>query len=139
MAKEFNHGIRLVDAGNEPRSLETYDQTSIGAVVTAPDADKDLYPYDTPVVIYTHEIDKITRLGPAGTALDVVYAVRAQGIEGKLVIVRVEEKSTPEETRAAIIGSSVSMTGVHALSYARGHTGVEPGILNCPRLRQRPG
>lgn len=132
MAKEFNHGIRLVDAGNEPRSFETYDQTSIGAVVTAPNADKDLYPYDTPVVIYTHEIDKLVKLGSHGTALDVIYAVRAQGIEGKLVIVRVEEKSTPEETRTAIIGSSASMTSVYALSYARGHTGVEPGILIVP-------
>lgn len=132
MAITFNHGLRVVDAGSNTRSLETANTTSIGAVVTAPDADPTLFPLNEPVAIFTHEIDKVTKLGTTGTALDVVNAVKAQGIEGRIVFVRVEEGASADVTRKNLIGSAASMTGVHALSYARGHTGVEPGILIVP-------
>lgn len=132
MAKSFNHGISVIDASSEPRFFETVNTTSIGAVVTAPDADTALFPLNEPVAIFTHEVDKVAKLGQTGTALDVVNAVKAQGIEGRIVFVRVEEGSTAEDTRKNLIGSAASMSGVHALSYARGHTGCEPGILIAP-------
>uniref|UniRef100_UPI0035D100D9 phage tail sheath subtilisin-like domain-containing protein n=1 Tax=Bartonella sp. PS7NMGDW TaxID=3243574 RepID=UPI0035D100D9 len=132
MATEFNHGIRIVEAGEDSRPLATFDQTAIGAVVTAPDADNQVFPLDEPVLVFTHEGEKIQKLGTRGTALDVINAVRAQGIEAQIILVRVEEKSTIAETQTEMVGSNAHLTGVHALSHARGHLGVEPGILLAP-------
>ncbi|KAA6405752.1 phage tail sheath C-terminal domain-containing protein [Candidatus Tokpelaia sp.] len=128
----FNHGVQIIDESEGVRALAEAGQTSIGAVITAPAADAKLFPLDEPVAFFTHELDKVAALGASGTGLDIVNAVKAQGIEGSLVFVRVEEKDTPEATRAAIIGSAASNTGVHALEQAFGHTGVEPGIIMAP-------
>ncbi|WP_208431581.1 phage tail sheath C-terminal domain-containing protein [Bartonella doshiae] len=132
MATEFNHGIRIVEAGEDSRPLATFDQTAIGAVVTAPDADNQVFPLNEPVLLFTHETDKLKKLGIRGTALDVINAVCAQWIEAQVILVRVEEKSTIAETQAEMVGSYASLTGVHALKHARGHLGVEPGILLAP-------
>uniref|UniRef100_UPI0035CF24FD phage tail sheath family protein n=1 Tax=Bartonella sp. AP331QHHD TaxID=3243490 RepID=UPI0035CF24FD len=104
----------------------------IGAVVTAPDADNQVFPLDEPVLVFTHEGEKIQKLGTRGTALDVINAVCAQGIEAQIILVRVEEKSTIAETQTEMVGSNTHLTGVHALAHARGHLGVEPGILLAP-------
>jgi len=128
----FNHGTRVISAGSEPRPVEVADVSTIGAVVTAPDADATIFPLDEPVAFYTHEADKVTALGAAGTAIDIVNAVRAQGIEARLVFSRVDEGIDADATRANMMGSAASMTGIHALSYARGHVGVEPDLLIAP-------
>lgn len=128
----FNHGTRVVQAGSEPRPVEVADVSTIGAVVTAPEADAAVFPLDEPVAFYTHEADKVAALGATGTAIDIVNAVRAQGIEARLVFSRVAEGVDADATRAAMMGSAASMTGVHALSYARGHVGVEPDLLIAP-------
>lgn len=128
----FNHGTRVVQAGSDPRPIEVADVSSIGAAVVAPNADPAVFPPDEPVAFFTHEADKITALGEGGNALDIVNAVRAQGIEGRMVFVRVEAGADNEATIANLIGSAASMTGVHALSYARGHVGVEPDLLIVP-------
>ncbi|MET3590198.1 phage tail sheath protein FI [Bartonella silvatica] len=132
MATEFNHGIRIIEAGEELRPLAAFDQSAIGAVVTAPDADAQTYPLHEPVLLFTHEIDKIKKLGQRGTALDVINIVRAQGIESKVILVRVEEKSKISQTQTEMVGSHATLIGVHALTHARGHLGVEPGILLAP-------
>jgi phage tail sheath protein FI len=128
----FNHGTRVVQAGSEPRPMEVADVSTIGAAVVAPDADPAIFPPDEPVAFYTHEADKIAALGSTGNALDIVNAIRAQGIEAQCVFARVEEGPTSEATIVKLIGSAATMTGIHALSYARGHVGVEPDLLIVP-------
>lgn len=131
-ALEFNHGTRIVDAGSQPRPLQVADLSSIGAAVTAPDADNAIFPLNEPVAFFTHEADKVAALGLTGTALDIVNAVKAQGIEAQLVFSRVEEGVDATATMTNLIGDAATMTGIHALSYARGHVGVEPDILIAP-------
>lgn len=128
----FNHGTRVVDAGSEARPMEVADVSTIGAAVVAPDADPALFPLDEPVAFYTHEADKVAALGLTGNAIDIVNAVRAQGVEAQLVFARVDQGETNEATMANLVGSAAAMTGVHALSYAKGHVGVEPDILLAP-------
>lgn len=127
----FNHGTRIVDAGNEPRPLDVANGSVIGAVVHAPDAD---FAPDEPFAFYTHQTEVISKLGSSGNALDIVNAIKAQGIEAPCVFVRPDTtaSSTTEEIRNKMVGSAASMSGVHALSYALGHTGVEPTVLVAP-------
>jgi len=132
---QFNHGTRVVQAGSEPRPVEIADISTIGRAFIAEDADAATFPLDEPVAFYTHEADKIAKLGVANEMVDTINAIRAQGIEAQIVAVRVahSDKTDPAEKReeemSNLIGSAASMTGVHALSYARGHVGVEPDIL----------
>lgn len=128
----FNHGVRVVSAGSEARPISVADVSTIGAAVIAPDADEAVFPPDEPVAFYTHEADKVAALGATGNAVDIVNAVRAQGIEARMVVVRVEEGADDEGTMTNLVGSAASMSGVHALSYALGHVGVEPDILLAP-------
>lgn len=132
MSTSFNHGVRIVDAGSESRPLETADSSAIGAAIVAPAADNSIFPYDEPVAFFTHEADKVAALGASGMGVDIVNAIRAQGIEAQLVFVRVEPGASNDATMAKLQGSAASMTGLHALSYARGHVGVEPGLIICP-------
>jgi len=131
----FNHGVRVVQAGSEPRPMEIADVSSIGRAFIAADADDDIFPLNEPVAFFTHEADKVAALGASGEAVDTVNAIRAQGIEARCVFVRVAHSveevpaDKAEEEMTNLIGSAASMTGIHALSYARGHVGVEPDII----------
>ena len=122
----FNHGTRVLTLGEEPRPIEVADVSTIGAVVTAPELDTNVFPYDEPVHFYTHEADKVAALGDTGTALDVVSAVRAQGIEASIVMVIAEEGVDAGDTRANLVAACP------ALEIALGHVGVEPDILLAP-------
>ncbi|WP_321334875.1 phage tail sheath C-terminal domain-containing protein [Breoghania sp.] len=128
----FNHGVRVLRLGEDARPIAVSDVSTVGAVITAPDADASVFPPDEPVQIYTHETEKIASLGATGTALDVINAVKAQGIEASIVMVRVEEGADTAATQAAMVGSAASQTGVHALEYALGHVGLEPDLLIAP-------
>ncbi len=104
----------------------------MGRLLQPLDADNQVFPLNEPVLVFTHEVEKIQKLGTRSTALDVINAVCAQGIEAQVILVRVEEKSTIAETQTEMVGSNTALTGVHALAHARGHLGVEPGILLAP-------
>lgn len=133
----FNHGTRVVQAGSEPRPIAVADVSTIALNFIDATADNAQYPLNEPVLLFTHEADKVTKLGngPANAALEQVRAIRAQGIEARLVVARVAHstEADPEDKAAEelvnLLGSSAAMTGIHALSYARGHVGVEPDII----------
>jgi phage tail sheath protein FI len=128
----FNHGTRVLRLGDDARPIAVSDTSTLGAIVTAPDADNAVFPLDEPVHLYTHETDKIAALGATGTALDVINAIKAQGIEASVVMVRVAEGADAEATRANMVGTAAAQTGAHALTYALGHVGVEPDLLLAP-------
>lgn len=129
---QFNHGTRVIDAGSTSRPLEVSDYSTLGLNFIDSTADNTAFPPDSePKLIFTHEVDKIAKLGtsPGNQALDLVKAVKAQGMEAAIVVSRVAHsvKTDPQEKRdeelANLIGSAASLTGVHALSYAEGHVG----------------
>ncbi len=128
----FNHGTRVLRLRDDARPIAVSDTSTLGAIVTAPDADNAVFPLDEPVHLYTHETDKIAALGATGTALDVINAVKAQGIEASVVMVRVAEGADADATRANMVGAAAAQTGAHALTYALGHVGVEPDLLLAP-------
>lgn len=134
---QFNHGVRVFSAGSEPRPIEIADVSTLGIAFVDATADNAAFPMDEPVLLYTHEADKVAKLGtgPGNEALQLVNAVRAQGIEAAIVVARVAHSTeeapadAAEEELENLIGSAASMSGIHALSYARGHVGVEPDII----------
>ena len=122
----FNHGTRVLQLGEEPRPIAVSDLSTIGALVTAPDLDTAVFPYDEPIHFFTHEAEKVAALGATGTAKDVVDAVRAQGIEASIVMVIAEEGADAAATRTNLIAAG------DGLEIALGHVGIEPDLLIAP-------
>lgn len=126
----FNHGTRVVDAGSQSRPLQVAT-TGLGFAFASDDADATAFPPNEPVTFFTHDTETVAKLG-AGEGKAVVEAVRAQGIDAQLIAVRVEPGEDDEATMSALVGSAASQTGIHALSFALGHVGIEPGIIVAP-------
>lgn len=134
---QFNHGTRVIDAGSTARPLEVADYSTIGLNFIDSTADNAAFPLDEPVLIFTHEADKIAKLGTTvgNEAVQMVNAIKAQGIEAALVVARVghsvltDPVAKAAEELTKLIGSAASNTGIHALSFAEGHVGRSVDII----------
>lgn len=128
---QFNHGTRVIDAGSTARPLEVADYSTVGLNFIDSTADNAAFPLDEPKLIFTHEADKVAKLGTTigNEAVQMVNAIKAQGIEAALIVARVAHstKTDPVEKAAEelanLIGSAASQTGINALAYAEGHVG----------------
>lgn len=126
----FLHGVEVLELDTGIRPIRTVRSAVIGLVGTAPDADDDVFPYDTPVLIAGSRA-KAGQLGNTGTlpaAMDGIF----DQIGAAVVVVRVEAEATELATMANVVGASTGYTGVHALLRAEVDLGVQPKILIAP-------
>lgn len=128
----YNHGVRVFEAGETERPIQAADLSPVGLVLPADDADATAFPLDEPVHFYTNDSAKLAQLGTNNPATHAISAIAAQGVAASVVLVRTEQGADAAATMTNIIGTAASQSGVHALKHARGHTGVEPGILLSP-------
>jgi phage tail sheath protein FI len=136
----YNHGVRVIDAGETERPISAADLSPIGICVPADGADEDAFPPNEPVHFFTNDAAKLAAIGADNPLRHAVDAIMVQGVTASVVAVRVEEGDDAEDTLANVAGSASDMTGIHALRYALGHTGVEPGLIIAPGFTsQRPG
>lgn len=140
MADLVLHGLETVENTNGPRPVETIDTGVIGLVGTAPDANPELWPLDTVVPIYGSN-GPVEGLGSIGTLPDAIEGIfdQASRVSQTICVVRVAEGATLNETMQNIIGSSTSLTGMHALRSAPTDHGLTPKLLAAPgHTSQRP-
>lgn len=140
MTDIYLHGIETVENNNGPRPVQTIDTGIIGLVGTAPDANATLWPLNTPMPIYGSN-GAVQGLGSTGTLLDAIEGIfdQAGRVSQTIVVVRVEEGEDITETMSNIIGSSTSLTGMHALRHAPTLHGLKPKLLCAPGFTsQRP-
>ena len=136
-------GISITRIDNEPRPAVWSDMAVVGIIGTAPDADADDFPLDTPVFMYSDDAAKLTALGSAGTiagALDLINAQLGEfQVAAKVVVVRVADGEDADETIANIVGDG-STTGLAAFVEAGPLLGVIPRLLCAPGFTsQRSG
>lgn len=129
MTEAFLHGIETVEIDDGIRSIATVKSSIIGIVGTAPDADTDVFPIDTPVLVTGPRM--AAGLGSAGTLKDAYDAIYSQGI-GTVVMVRVTVEATDAQTLANVVGDETAQTGAWALLTAGSITGQTPRILAAP-------
>ncbi|MCG7627296.1 phage tail sheath subtilisin-like domain-containing protein [Epibacterium sp. MM17-32] len=143
----FLHGVEVLEIDSGPRPIRTISTGVIGIVGTAPDADADAFPFDTPVLIAgsRREAARLDTTGDGtggGTLPGALDGIMDQA--GAVVIcVRVEEGADEGETLANIIGgvnaNTGQLEGVHALVGAESVVGHAPRILCAPGwTHQRP-
>jgi uncharacterized protein len=137
-ATDFNHGARVIQAGQTPRPVALANMRAIGAILVAPNADNTKFPLNQPVTFYSNDTAMKEAAGTGGNVEEVFDAIEDQGVVCELVVVRVAQGAgaTPGDiltsTITNIVGSSTSLTGVHALKGAESHVGVKPRLLIAP-------
>ena len=129
MATDFIHGVEVVEVLDGTRPIATPRFSIGGTVGTAPEADADAFPLDTPVLV--RSAFEASKLGATGTLVDGVRAFLTAG-GGTLVVVRVEEGADTLGTLAKVAGDAILQTGIHALRAAQSLLGVTPRILFAP-------
>lgn len=128
MSEKFLHGVEVIEINDGPRTITSSKSSVIGIVGTAPEADADAFPFNTPILI-SGSLTKAARLGKIGSLPDALRAIFNQ-IGAMVVVVRVEENESPD-----IIGSSLqngNYTGAHSLLASKSELGITPRILVIP-------
>lgn len=129
-------GISITRVDNEPRPAVASDMSVAGIVGTAPDANAETFPLNTPVLVFSDDTAALTALGAAGTIRNAIELMNSQlgefQVAARVVVVRVEEGEDDDETMENIIGSSVDKSGIWALPEAGPILGVIPRLICCP-------
>ena len=130
MVTEYRHGIDTLEVDDGIRPIETGPSNVIGLIGTAPLADVDLFPLNTPVLIAGNPRAAIA-LGLTGTLPRAVADIFAE-FGADVVIVRVDEGETTALTMSNIVGSATQLTGVYAFKKSRPLLQLIPKILIAP-------
>lgn len=136
MPDQYHHGVRVHEINEGTRPIRTVATAVIGLVATAPEADAEAFPLDTPVLV-TDIYGALANAGTGGTLARSLRAIIAE-TRAFVVVVRVEEGADEAETTANLIGGVDSetgqKTGIEALLSAEQRFGVKPRILGVPEL-----
>src|SRR5690606_27322735 len=128
-------GISITRIDNEPRPAVWSDMAVVGIIGTAPAANTDAFPVDTPVFMYSDDAAKRTELGTDGTLAGALNLINAQlgefQVAAKVVVVRVAEGADADETIVNIVGNGIT-TGLAAFVEAGPLLGVIPRLLCAP-------
>jgi phage tail sheath protein FI len=127
---QYLHGIETIELDSPSGPVETVKSNVIGLVGTAPDADPDIFPLNTPVAVFADAL-KAGQLKSTGTLLDGVDAIFSQK-SAVVVVTRVSEGQSQEETWSNLVGSPTGKTGIWALLKARPMLQVVPKLLVAP-------
>lgn len=140
MADTYLHGVEVIDIDDGVRPIRTLSSSVIGLVGTAPDADAQRFPLNTPVLVTS--LTQAAALGKAGTLLAAIDDIYDQA-SAVIVVVRVDAGSDDMQSFANIIGGVDDTTGqyqgLQAFRSAKSLLGVQPRILIAPSFtHQRP-
>jgi phage tail sheath protein FI len=123
-------GLTITQVDNEPRSAVAADLSTIGLVVTAPEANVATYPANTPVLINSSDDVAVAALGGTGTIRHQIDLINAQlsgfAASARIVIVRVDEGVDDDATMVNLI------EGIAALEDAESMLGVAPRLIAVP-------
>ncbi|AQX21103.1 hypothetical protein Bcsk_004450 [Bartonella sp. CDC_skunk] len=144
MATSFLHGVEVVEVDDGTRPLRAVQSAVIGIIGTAPDADEQVFPLNTPVLIagslsQAAKLDKTgKRRGTLPNALDLIF----KQVGAIVVVIRVKEGNNENATLTNILGGvneNGAYEGVHAFIGAQSVVGQTPRILIAPGFtHQRP-
>jgi phage tail sheath protein FI len=130
MATEYRHGIETLEVDDDITSIETGESNVIGVIGTAPDADEDTFPLNTPVLIAGNPREAL-KLGASGTLPDAVDGI-FDHFGADVIVVRVTELTDINQMMSQIVGNIAALTGVHAFKKALTLLKLIPKLLIAP-------
>lgn len=131
------HNIEVINIDDGARPIRTVRSSVVGLVGTAPDADTNAFPLNTPVLIPGSRIQAAgldTVGNQAGTLPKAIDDIFDQA-GAMIVVIRVEEGADFNATKANVIGGvqpDGSRTGLQALLDAKSIVKVTPKIIVAP-------
>ena len=135
MSTAYHHGTRIEETTDVPLALQTISTAVIGIAVTGTDADANMFPLDTPVLL-TQAKDGIASAGIKGTLASVLQDIDNQ-VRCPVIVVRVAEGQDEAATTANVIGTVNAQgryTGLKALLTAQQRVGLRPRLIGAPGL-----
>ncbi len=135
MPTEYHHGVRVFEVEEGGATIRVISTAIIGLIATAPLADPDAFPLNTPVLL-TNPGGSIGKAGATGTLAQSLKAI-AQQAQAVTIVVRVEPGANAAETTSNVIGTTTATgqkTGLQALLAAQGQLGYKPRIIGAPGL-----
>jgi phage tail sheath protein FI len=132
------HGARVKENKDLETAINDIDSSVIGIIAVADDADADLFPLDTPVLL-TRVRSALGRAGKTGTLYKSLKAISDQ-CSPRVIVVRVaaaaEDGSGADQDQLIMGGTAAdgSYLGMYALLTAEQKTGYRPRILAVPEL-----
>lgn len=138
MPEQFLHGVEVVQIDTGTRPIRTVRSSVIGLVGTAPLADADKFPLNTPVLVAGKRSDA-AGLGATGTLAPAIDDIFDQ-IGAVVVVIRVEEGVDGAATLSNIIGGTDDVTGLpeglQVLLSAESVVKVAPRLIVVPEFSQ---
>jgi len=136
----YLHGVEVLEIETEARTIRALATSVIGIVGTAPFADADKFPLDTPVLITSPAEAALLTAGvlPATPAdadrgtLPSAFAGIFDQARPPIVIVRVDANAVETAQLAEVVGQAVGYQGVYALLTAQTVAKAQPRILIAP-------
>ena len=134
MPEQFLHGIEVIELDDGPRPIRTVKSSVIGLIGTAPEANEEKFPLDTPVLIAGRRTEA-AGLGKSGTLPAAIDGIFDQ-CGAMIAMIRVAEGTNEAETISKVIGGvdddTEKRTGIQAFLDARNAIKVTPRILTAP-------
>jgi phage tail sheath protein FI len=133
MVETFLHGVEVVEIDKGPRPIQTVRSAIIGIVGTAPGADAEKFPLDTPVLIAGSR-SEAAALGLTGTLPNAVEGILDQA-GALIIVVRVAEGVDGAATKSNVLGGvdvNGNYKGVQVFLGAESILGYAPRILIAP-------
>lgn len=112
MAEQFVHGIEHIEISDGIRPISTVKSSVIGLIGTAPEANEDKFPLNTPVLI-TGRRTEAAKLGTSGTLPTAIDGIFDQ-CGAMVVVIRVAEGVAGGEATAEAAAISNVIGGVNA-------------------------
>ncbi len=135
MPTEYHHGVRVFEVDEGGATIRVVSTAIIGLIATAPAADADAFPLNTPVLL-TNPAGSVGKAGATGTLAQALKAISQQS-QALTIVVRVEPGVDDAATTSNVIGTTTAAgqkTGLQALLAAQGQLGVKPRIIGAPGL-----
>jgi uncharacterized protein len=141
MPETYLHGVDVIELDDGIRPIRTARSGVIGIVGTAPYADPVAFPLNTPVLLINAPRKALGLLAtrPVNQASGVADGTLPQALSdifsqagAVVVLVRVAVGVDETATLANVMGSALTMTGVHAFVAAQSLVATTPKILIAP-------
>lgn len=136
MTEQFLHGVNVIEVTSGARAVRTAKSSVIGVIGTAPDADGQKFPLNSPVLI-AGSLKEAAKLGKTGTLPQAVSSIFTQ-VGATVVVIRVENADQEEEITANVIGGVDEETGeyqgIQAFLSSESIVHVAPRILIAPQF-----
>lgn len=136
MSEEYLHGVKVTEVAEAIRTLNTSSTAVIGLVVTAEDADAEVYPLNKPTLLTGITSTAIAKAGKKGTLSRALSGI-ADIVNCKVIVIRVAEVDDENQMKANVIGgvdeSTGAYTGLKAFLISSAVCGVKPRIFCVPK------